>query len=156
MLGAAQWSWLEEQLKIPAELRVLATSVQLLSDDHDYESWGVLPLERDRLLTLIRSTGASGLIVISGDRHHAELSALEGSAAGYPIYDLTSSSLNRPTPHPHELNQHRVGEMVDVANFGVIEVDWERGVVALRIHDERGAARLEHKVALASLTAPRA
>ncbi|MCH9688039.1 MAG: alkaline phosphatase family protein [Deltaproteobacteria bacterium] len=144
MLGQAQWTWLEQQLQQPAVVRLLLSSVQLLSNDHDYESWGVMPLQRERLLSLIGSTGAHGVIVLSGDRHHAELSVLEDGAPGYPLYDLTSSSFNRPRAHPHEINRHRVGPMVDVSNFGTIDIDWDTGVIVLRIRDEQGLARLEH------------
>ncbi len=152
MLGEAQWVWLEQQLREPAELRLLVSSVQLVSDDHDYESWGIFPLERTRLLTLLESTEAHGVIVLSGDRHHAELSVLEGAAPGYPLFDLTSSSLNRPRAHPHEINRHRRGSMVNVSNFGTIDIDWDTGVIVLRIRDERGVPRLQHGTWLAALS----
>ena len=48
---------------------------------------------RERLLSLLRDTRAAGVVVLSGDRHYAELSVLEGSPLGYPLYDLTSSTI---------------------------------------------------------------
>ena len=38
--------------------------------------------------------GAEGVVFLSGDRHLAELSTMDGGA-GYPFYDVTSSGLNQ-------------------------------------------------------------
>jgi alkaline phosphatase D len=38
-LGDVQWKWLEEQLKVPAQLRILASSIQLIAEDHGFEKW---------------------------------------------------------------------------------------------------------------------
>lgn len=152
ILGEAQWTWLEQQLREPAELRLLISSVQFVADGHDYERWGVFPRERRRLLSLIAETGANGVLVLSGDRHHAELSVLEGSPIGYPLIDLTSSSLNRPRAHPNEVNEHRRGPMVAQSNFGTIDIDWQEGSVQLAIRDEKNLVRLEDRVSLVSLS----
>lgn len=151
MLGDAQWSWLEQQLRVSAELRLLVSSVQLVADGHDYERWGVFPHERQRMLTMISHCRASGVIVLSGDRHHAELSVLDDSPIGYPLYDLTSSSLNRSRGHSQEINEHRRGSMVSQSNFGTVDIDWKAGTVGLRIRDERSIVRLEQVVPFASL-----
>jgi alkaline phosphatase D len=39
LLGAEQWKWLGEQLKAPAELRLLCSSTQLVAEDHGFEKW---------------------------------------------------------------------------------------------------------------------
>lgn len=151
MLGPAQWAWLEQQLREPADLRLLVSSVQLVADGHDFERWGVFPLERQRLLSTIASTQAQGVIVLSGDRHHSELSVLEDSAVGYPLHDLTVSSFNRPRSHPNEINEHRRGPIIDQSNFGTCDIDWSARAVSLRIWDERSVVRLEQEIPLASL-----
>jgi len=152
ILGDAQWAWLEQQLREPADLRVLISSVQLVADGHDFERWGVFPHERQRLLSTIAAAEARGVIVLSGDRHHAELSVLDDGPVGYPLHDLTSSSLNRPSAHPHEVNEHRRGSMVAQANFGTIDIDWEAGMLVLGIRDEQGVVRLDQRIRLASLS----
>ena len=155
LLGEAQWAWLAEQLRLPAELRLLVSSVQLVAVDHDYERWDEFPHERERLLALLRDTRASGVVVLSGDRHYAELSVLDRSVVGYPLYELTSSSLNRPFGPAFEGNLHRVGPTVASSNFGSVEVDWDSGMITLRVWDEHGVPRIDHSLLLASLSAPR-
>lgn len=151
MLGPAQWAWLGEELRRPAELRLLVSSVQVVAEDHDFERWDELPHERERLLALVGESGARGVVVLSGDRHRAELSVLARSAVGYPLYDLTSSSLNRPQGGLAEQNRHRLGPVFDKANFGTVDVDWNGGVLTLRVWDEHGVPRIDHSLLLASL-----
>lgn len=155
MLGPAQWAWLAEELRRPAELRLLVSSIQVVAEDHDYERWDEFPYERQRLFALLGETGARGVVVLSGDRHAGELSVLEGSAVGYPLHDLTSSSLNVPLGSTPEDNRHRVGPVLGNANFGAVEVDWEGGVVTLRLYDEHGVARVDHSLLLSSLAPAR-
>lgn len=140
ILGAAQWRWLEAQLEIPAELRIVASSIQVLSDEHPYERWGNFPRERARLLDTLGR--AAGTIVVSGDRHRGELSR---AGAGGGLHDLTSSSLNRPL-QGHDDNELRVGEEVVVSNFGMVEIDWDRRIAGLSLVDEVGRARVRHEV----------
>jgi len=107
MLGNAQWKWLEEQLGKPADVRIIASSIQFAAEDARQEAWAILPQERQRMLDLLTTTQANGLIFIRGDRHWSELSAI-ANRSPYPIYDFTSSSFNqlhqRGTPTN---NRHR-------------------------------------------------
>ena len=113
-----------------------------------------LPHERDRLFDLIRDTGATGLLVISGDRHLAELSMMD-AGLGYPLYDLTSSALNWSSLQwrPYDVNRHRVGAMNWGNNFGLIEIDWDRDDPQIRliIIDEDGDINLQRKIYLSTL-----
>jgi alkaline phosphatase D len=68
MLGDAQWEWLAVQLRQPAELRLIGSSVQAIAKDHGFEKWGNFPAERRRLWRLIRETRANGVVLLSGDR----------------------------------------------------------------------------------------
>ncbi len=127
LLGEAQWAWLEEQLGRPAEIRVLATSIQVVADEHRWETWGNMPHERDRLYALIDETDASGLIVVSGDRHLMEISRDTTRGAPYPIYDFTSSGLNwENDPHVvNEPNANRLGEALRQVNYGLVTIEWD-------------------------------
>ncbi|MBC8351566.1 MAG: alkaline phosphatase family protein [Planctomycetes bacterium] len=154
VLGEAQWKWLEEQLRVPAELRIIATSIQLLATASGQETWANLPLERARLLQLIESTKANGVVMISGDRHWSELSALEESAP-YPIYELTSSSLNQLHPRGTPTkNEHRASaNTFHRENYGVIAVDWNAvdPTISLEIRDIDKTVRLRKALRLGQL-----
>ena len=154
VLGPAQWQWLEEQLRIPAKLRLLVSSIQVVPEDHNWEKWFNHPGERDRLFQVIRDTKASGIIALSGDRHLAELSMMD-AGIGYPLYDLTSSGLNQAFVRwrKQEPNRHRVATMNFGHNFGFITIDWNSPdpLIRLQIRDEQGEITIQQKVLLSVL-----
>jgi len=166
MLGAAQWKWLEEQLRVPAELRLIGCGIQFLATEHGSEKWANFPGERQRLLDLIKSTGANGVVLLSGDRHLAEIARLPADAApgiGYPLFDITSSSLNAPSGNitkagvrfANEINSYRVGLTFFDVNFGSVLIDWTAAdpIVRLQVRDEKGAVVLQQRLLLSQLRA---
>jgi alkaline phosphatase D len=158
MLGEEQWKWLEGRLRQPAELRLLCSSIQVVSDEHPFEKWANIPAERTRLYRLIRETGAGGVVVLSGDRHAGELS-LDPDAVGYPLYDATASGLNQAAKRwrAPEPNGKRVAAMPYGDHFGLITVDWsaQDPVVSLQLRDDAGEITLRHEFPL-SVLRPRA
>lgn len=160
VLGEAQWAWFEEQLRTPARIRIIGSSIQFLSSEHRFERWALFPKERERFLNAMRKTQAEGVIIISGDRHFAEISVLPGTSPqglGYPLYDITSSSLNSPLPSHFmrkEPNRYRVGsQRFNAANFGWIEIDWSTPSpkISLQIRDISGRAVMKQDLALGDL-----
>jgi alkaline phosphatase D len=159
MLGEEQWKWLDAELQQPAEVRIIASSVQVIPNEHHWEKWGNMPRERRRLFDLIRKNNAGGVVFISGDRHLAEISRLdagaEESGVSYPLYDLTSSSLNQPSGggNENEPNRHRLGDNYLPVNFGTITIDWEQDdpTITLAVHDLQGAAVRKEMVKLSEL-----
>ena len=153
LLGEMQWKWLEAQLRQPAEVRIVASSIQVITDDHDSEHWSQLPHERERLFKLIRDTKAAGVLFISGDVHRGELTTMDGGV-GYPLFDLTSSGLNRGHPEWRfdRPNRQRIGTMQWGNNFGMIVLDWDREEPRIRfqIIDEEGDIAIQRKVDLAT------
>ena len=156
ILGEEQWSWLAGELKKPAELRLLVSSIQVLALDHGWEKWGNLPKERKKLLDLIRDT-ATNVVILSGDRHSSDISLLPPETDGgpfYPLYDVTSSGLNQ-TGLPDEPNRFRVaGDAVyNQPNFGWIDIDWsaEDPAIKLEIRDLDGRVVREVQTTLNGL-----
>lgn len=143
LLGAAQWQWLGEQLRKPAELRFIVSSIQVLAEGHGWERWGNFPRERQRLFDLINESQAGGVIFLSGDRHRAA-AYRRVDGVPYPLYELTSSSLNTGVASRQpEIDPQRLGgRMYAGENFGEINIDWVRGVVSLDILSLPGAARV--------------
>lgn len=166
VLGKAQWKWLEKQLKIPAELRLIGSGVQVVTDEHGSEMWGNFPLERKRLFKLIKDTGANGVVFLTGDRHLAEISKLPADhkdGVGYPLFDVCSSSLNTPSGNftktkvrfANEVNSYRVGLTYFDVNFGTVLIDWEPAdpVVRLQVREESGEVVLQQRLSLSQLRA---
>jgi alkaline phosphatase D len=146
LLGAEQWRWLEEQLHAPAEIRIIGSSIQFLSEFHGGEAWANFPHEKRRFLDLLKKTKANGVLIISGDRHWAELSRLD-RPGDYPIVDLTSSSLTqehpRGTPTP---NIYREGPTWHHPNVGLMLIDWKTGSMDLQLLDANGQIRIEKRL----------
>ncbi len=164
VLGSAQWAWLAEQLKIPAKVRVIGSSYQVLSNQHGSEMWGNFPKERERLFRLLRDSHAAGIVMISGDRHLAELATLSKSdplGIGYPLHEVTSSSLNAPSGNftkagvrfANEINPYRTGLTFFDVNYGNILIDWtaEDPVIRLQVCDEKGTVVLQQRNPLSDL-----
>ena len=126
LLGREQWAWLEQQLTAPAELRLIASSGQIVADQKGMDEWGNYPLERQRLFELLGKTGANGVMLLSGNVHFSEISITEEGP--YPLVDFTSSGLTHiDEVYPAAPNRHRVaGPFVD-KSFGLVEIDWEQG-----------------------------
>jgi alkaline phosphatase D len=101
MLGEAQWAWLAERLREPADLRLVVSSIQVLAEGHGWERWGNLPGERARLFDLIGATGANGVVLLSGDRHIGGLYR-EPAGVPYPLTEITSSGINQVFPGNQE------------------------------------------------------
>ncbi len=154
MLGERQWQWLERQLEVPAEIRLIGSSVQVLADFTGWESWANFPRDQQRLFDTIRRKRANGVLFLSGDIHYAELSSLDVNVP-YPLWDLTAGGLTEewrvPTP-----NSNRASEVVSDANFGFIDIDWQGAATTLEIGivDATGRPRFSHRLALADLAVP--
>lgn len=155
VLGDAQWKWLEEQLKVPAELRIVASSIQCVSQDAGQETWSNLPRERERFFGLVRKTRANGVLIISGDRHWSELSVYR-QRMPYPIYDLTSSSFNQLHKRgtPTENRFRHLPTTYHKENFGAITIDWDRPdpSIELQIRDMQNEVVLSKSLRLRQLT----
>lgn len=124
VLGEEQWKWLQDELKKPAEVRIIMSSIQVIVRGNGWENWMNFPLERTRLFNLIRETGANGVVFVSGDRHSAELSITDGGV-GYPMHDFTTGSFNKaPKIFSFEKNLYRLGAKQSSENFGLITVEW--------------------------------
>ena len=140
MLGAAQWTWLENQLQEPADVRLIVSSIQIsTTDGHGYEHWANMPAERKRLFELIDNTGAEGVVFASGDRHTGFLYKLDDEALPYPVHELTSSSLNMSfRDESDERDSAQIGDGYAKTHFGAVNIDWDTRAITLTLNDETG------------------
>lgn len=155
ILGSYQWAWLQKQLKEPARVRIIVSSIQVIPKEHCFEKWANFPHQRERLFQLIRKTNANGVIFISGDRHLAEISLLANSVVPYPLFEVTSSGLNTAEKRNiKEINSYRTtAENFREDNYGSIKIDWGRSdpIISLEIRDALSNVVIEQSVLLSTL-----
>ncbi|SMG29338.1 alkaline phosphatase D [Marivirga sericea] len=125
ILGEEQWSWLEGEMSDKdVSLFIIASGIQMIPEDHNYEKWANFPQERQRLLSLIQEKKPKGTLLLSGDRHIAEISRLDIKDLDYPLVEVTSSGLTHTWNNaPQEPNRHRLGELVSDLNYGIIKIE---------------------------------
>ncbi|GGD57540.1 alkaline phosphatase D family protein [Muriicola marianensis] len=140
VLGNAQWSWLEGELRnSDADFNVIVSSIQVLSSQHGFETWGNFPHEVDRLEKTIVDSGAKGVIILSGDRHISEFSSSAVDGLSFPLIDFTSSGLTHVySSYSGEPNRYRIGEVVSKKSFGVLEFDFSTKRVHFKIVGDHG------------------
>lgn len=151
MLGEEQWAWLENQLRVKADLRIIGSGTQFAASYNGYESWANLPYEQQRMVNLIKSTGAGGVIFISGDVHYGEISRLD-TGDTYPLYDVTSSGITSTWDFAIP-NDNRIDGPVMENNFGLLIINWDKSdpEILMQIHDVTGEVRVNRMVSLSSL-----
>lgn len=126
ILGKQQWRWLENELTKPAALRIIVSSIQVIPEQHCWEKWSNFPHERERFFNLLLRTKADNVIILSGDRHLAEVSKIDIAETKKPIYEITSSGMNTRMYGEGEKNHHRVNDdNFRENNYGVININWD-------------------------------
>ena len=137
ILGDVQWEWLEDQLQIPTDFKIIVSSMQVLAEEHGYERWGHFPHEKQKLLNLIAKTKPKNLVILSGDRHFASHSKIEIPGWG-PLYEMTSSPLNTPKGNITEVEKIYQSEIFVKENYGIAEFDWKKKTATFEIQDLEG------------------
>jgi alkaline phosphatase D len=152
LLGETQWQWLEEELKKPADIRLIGSGSQFGISFNGYEAWANFPHEQKRFLDLIKKTKASGVVFLSGGVHYAEISKLESKDL-YPIYDITASGITSTwlfaTP-----NDNRIEGPVMDNHFGLLSIDWAKKdpEIKMEIWDVRDNQRIEYTIKLSEIS----
>jgi alkaline phosphatase D len=124
VLGGEQWDWLEKELTdSPAAAHVIASSIQVLPQEHGFEKWENFPAARRRLLALLAATKPNMPLLLSGDRHLAEIS--EVKEGNYPIYEITASGLTHSYEAADEPNSYRISSLIGAKNYGLLHYVWK-------------------------------
>ncbi len=133
VLGEEQWAWLERQLRKPADVRVVVSSIQFVAEEHGFEKWANFPLEKERFLNLLRRVGPKNLFIVSGDRHLGTIAKQDVKDWG-TLYDITASGINRVSDLD-EKDKSYMGDPVKVENFGLMKIDWARKKINFELRD---------------------
>ncbi|XVJ59642.1 MAG: alkaline phosphatase family protein [Tepidisphaera sp.] len=158
-LGEPQWRWLEEQLRKPAELRLIVSGYQVLLDrETKFETWAKFPSARERLFKLIRESKAEGVVFVAGDQHYGEVSRIRG-AIGYDAVELMFAGINQDESWVY--NSARVSPVANSKHsYAHVDVQWQAtsgdnsdpAHLLFRCFDaETGALELTYRVNLSEL-----
>jgi len=122
-IGPAQWLWLEEQIrKTGPALKVIVSSIQLLTDFTGRDTWACFPEAQTRFMNLLATSNAP-VFVVSGDRHLTETSKKQLTPDRI-IHEITSSGLTHTTELRNS-NIYRVQEQILETNFGLLNLEWD-------------------------------
>ena len=152
LMYESQWEWLEKELNSEETFLFIGSSIQFLPINRFFglglqELWYLN--ERDRLMKLIGKLKRSGVILLSGDVHYAQIlkTTCIHPDIGYHLYEHTSSGLshinpsftaslvNSVFPNTYQLHENIVSEL----NYGMIKFNWgeskEQSSIRLEIND---------------------
>ena len=129
ILGNAQWTWLENELKSDFDFLFVFSSIQIIAKDHRFEKWSNFPNERAKLFELLEQFNDK-TILFSGDRHRA------GIYRKNRIIEVTSSSMNKPGSSFSETDSYLIGKTYPQENYGVLEI--LENTIHIKIKDIKG------------------
>lgn len=157
--GEEQVEWLINALaSSSATFKVVVSGGQIISDAAKFENYATFPEERERLLKRLDKNKIEGVLFVSGDRHHTEISKLDRENA-YPLIDITCSPLTSGTHDPRdEGNTNLVqGKRFFERNFGIVNVSGKRKnrTLELTIFDADGTKVWDYTVNAKDLRYPK-
>lgn len=155
-LGEQQIQWLFNNLVYSrAPFKFIAIGGQFLNENTDKESYNFYKKERERIINFIIVNKISGVIFLTGDRHHTELikNTNVEPKLGYALYDLTSSAISSRASDLSKSsefnNPMRVANtLVMENNFCNISIGGARGkrTLTMQCFDKSGNLKWEHKL----------
>lgn len=141
LLGEDQWVFLEQELRhSDADVHLIACGIQFIPTQHYYEKWSNFPKSRKRFFDLLSETKPKCPVLLSGDRHIAEVSATEVENYSHPIYEITASGMTHTWSNKkaEEANQFRQGKLVIDENYGLLRIRWgESPYMVAEIRNEK-------------------
>lgn len=150
ILGETQWKWLEKELnESQANLNIICSSIQLIPEEQFFEKWANFPTARKRFFDLLNNTKPENIMLLSGDRHIAEVSKIELKNKENPVFEITSSGLTHAYENPKaklEKNQYRVGELVNERNFGLLKIKKNQSNCSVEIKNMKNETLLLQKI----------
>jgi len=158
-LGDTQLDWLIQALTTSrAPFKIVCIGGQVVSSAAKYENLATYPGARKRLFDRIAAEKIEGVLFMSGDRHHTEISK-ENRTDAYPLIDITCSPLTSGTHSPRdEGNTNQVeGKTFYDKNFGIVNVEGKRTdrVMTLTIYNTEGEKQWDYQIRASELRYPR-
>ncbi len=151
--GEKQLNWLIESLRnSSAPFKFVVTGGQIVNEAKVFENMSNYPGERNKLLKKLEENKISGVLFISGDRHHTNLQKMERKD-NYPLYDLTISPLTSSAGKPieEEYKTKTIIEGTELNNsqaFGIMEVSGKRTdrILKINVFDGDGTKKWDYTI----------
>ena len=136
MLGKEQLDWLKNALVASqASFKLIVVGSQVLNPVSPFDKLLDFPAEYNELTGFLAEQKISGVLFLTGDRHHSEIIKVN-RVNNYPLYDITVSPLTSGTHvfgAAEKDNPYRVFGLDQKQNYGKISVTGSKGNRALRV-----------------------
>ncbi len=142
MLGYKQIEWLIDALMTSkAPFKFICVGGQMVNPEPIYENYAIFPEEKDFLLKRLDEEKIEGVVFLTGDIHHSEVTKMVRAQA-YPLFEIICSPLTSGVYAAKDDGSifREEGTIYNGRNFGVINVSGSRKkrVLELTIYDTKG------------------
>lgn len=150
ILGRAQIDHLINLLKFTTSpFKLVAVGGQVLNSAKVYENHANYEAEREYLLRRIAEEKITGVIFLTGDRHHSEVMKYQDSDNA-AVWEFTTSPLTAGVnTNVTETNDYQVkGSLIQERNFSLLEVTGELGERELKItyYSSKGKKLYQYRI----------
>lgn len=126
MFGEKQMTWLKNSLiNSYAPFKIVVAGSQVLNVGSTQDCLKDYPVEFDELLAFLETEKISGVLFMSGDRHHSEVIRYQRPKS-YALYDITTSPLTAgiaAVRDPEKSNPERMpGTLVEAQNYSRVSI----------------------------------
>lgn len=130
VLGAAQWIWLEKELKnSQAMINFIVSGIPVLPNQMiQTEEWADYPKEKKKLLALISKYKPKGVFFLSGDKHFSAITHNHGFAE-FMSSGLTHTTSAAIIPWLRTIFPISFFKL----NYGLVSIDWNNQPIKLTI-----------------------
>ncbi len=138
MFGRQQMRWLKDALLAQrgATFKIIANGSQVLNPLSPYDCLRHYGTEFTELMDFIADYNISGVIFLTGDRHHSEIIKMDRKN-NYTLYDVTVSPLTSHVYAPggpeKDMPERIPGTLINEENFARITVNGEKGNRVLKV-----------------------
>jgi alkaline phosphatase D len=112
-----------------ATFKIITVGSQVLNPVSPFDKWRDFPAEYDELMSFLMEYNVTGVLFLTGDRHHSEIIRMERPGT-YPLYDITVSPLTSGTHQfgdAEKNNPYRVFGLAEKQNYGKFSFSGPRG-----------------------------
>lgn len=150
IIGEKQMQWLLEALTYSkASFKFIVIGGQVINSADVFENYATYAEEKQKLIAEITARDIWGVVFLTGDRHHSEISMMPRENA-YPLYDITCSPFTSGVHSAlDEDNQFRIPDThIAKRNFTILEVNgkFRERVCNITFYDMNGEELLKYEI----------